>query len=114
MKAPGWHLQPPTWRLTLWAPCRCLSDVGSLAFSSQVEMLQVFWGCCSVSGLLPKAPAQGKQTLSQNLMELRPPHPPAWKLSAENVGNRASSGENEAAQPRAVASPGGWSPVCLQ
>ena len=70
--------------------------------------MQEFQTCPCMSGLQPLAPAQGKETLSLDLQELR--GAPAWKPSAQHAGKRASSGEDEAAQLRASASPDGENP----
>ena len=50
---------PHTRRLTLWAPSSCLTHVGSLALSSEQRRVQVAGACPYVSGLTPRAPAQG-------------------------------------------------------
>ena len=48
-----------TRRLTPWAPSSCLTHVGSLALSSEQRRVQVAGACPYVSGLMPRAPAQG-------------------------------------------------------
>ena len=65
-----------------------------------------------MSGLPPTAPAQGKQPLSQDLQEAQ--SAATWKQSEQHAGKRASSGEEEAAQPREAKALLGWSRVRLQ
>ena len=57
-------------------------------------------------------PAQGKQPLSQDLQEAQ--SAPTWKPSERLAGRRASSREEEAAQPRLAQALLGWSRVRLQ
>ena len=74
--------------------------------------MQLVGACPCVPGLPPTAPAQGKQPLSQDLQEAQ--SAPAWKPSEQQAGRRASSREEEAAQPRAAQALFGWSRVRLQ
>ena len=60
---------PHTWRLTPWAPSKCMTDVGSVALSSPAQT------CAGGSGLILRvwdpahSPNSGKQTLRQDLLE---------------------------------------------
>ena len=74
--------------------------------------MQLVGSCPCVPGLPPTAPAQGKQPLSQDLQEAQ--SAPAWKPSEQQAGRRASSREEEAAQPRAAQALFGWSRVLLK
>ena len=74
--------------------------------------MQLVGACPCVPGLPPTAPAQGKQPLSQDLQEAQSAL--TWKPSEQLAGRRASSREEEAAQPRLAQALLGWSRVRLQ
>ena len=74
--------------------------------------MQLVGACPCVPGLLPTAPAQGKQALSQDLNESL--SAPTWKPSEPLAGRRAPSREEEAAQPPLAQALLGWSRLCLQ
>ena len=74
--------------------------------------MQLVGACPCVPGLLPTAPAQGKQPLSKDLNKSL--SAPTWKPSEPLAGRRASSREEEAAQPRAAQALFGWSRVLLK
>ena len=93
-------------------PSRCLTHVASLALSSPAETFASGWLLSCVTGFPPTARAQGKQTLSQDLQEAQ--SSPTWKPSEQLAGRRASSREEEAAQPRLAQSLLVWIQVRLQ
>ena len=72
----------------------------------------MFGSCTCVSGLPPTAPAQGKQPQSQDQQEAQ--SAPTWQPSEQLAGRRASSREEEAAQPRLAKALLGRSRVRLQ
>ena len=98
---------PHTRRLTPWAPDRCLTDVGSLALSSPAVTCAGGRGLALRVGLPPTAPAQGKQPLSQDLLEAR--GAPAWNPSSQNAGKVTSSGETRQLSRVQLQELPGWS-----
>ena len=94
---------PHSQRLTPCLPRKCVTDVASLALSSPSETFAGGWGLT----LRVWVPAH-----SLNSGEAAPEARPAGGAlrphligSAQPAGKRASSGEEEAAQPRQVESP---------